>query len=135
MSRRRDRRGPRKRVPDGQGIVRRDQAFELWWREAGFRELRQLLLWRWDPIGVADHSFPWAEDEYDMYVRPLAELLDDGATASQVADYLDRITIEDITVGDRLAPDVAALIVAWYAESRTCHREFGDRGVRLSEAP
>jgi hypothetical protein len=33
-----------------------DQA-ERWADEAGFGELRQVLLWRWDPIGLAE-SFP-----------------------------------------------------------------------------
>lgn len=31
--------------------------FARWWHETGEHELRQLLLWRWDPIGVADY-FP-----------------------------------------------------------------------------
>lgn len=132
MSRRR--RGPRKLFGGGSEPERREPSFEQWWREAGFRELRQLLLWRWDPIGVADHTFPWAESEYDMYARPLAELLDDGASAAEVMEHLDGIASNEITIGST-SPEVAELIVRWYEESRACHREFGVRGARLSEPP
>lgn len=131
MVRRRGRRA-RKQFDEPGLPVRRDPPFEEWWREAGFRELRQLLLWRWDPIGVADHSFSWAESEYDMYARPLAELLHDGATAEEVYDHLERIAVEDITVGGTTR-ETAELIVRWFEESRACHREFGDRGARLAE--
>jgi hypothetical protein len=31
--------------------------FARWWRETGEHELRQELLWSWDPLGVAD-PFP-----------------------------------------------------------------------------
>lgn len=37
-----------------------------WWTATGRDELRQLLYWRWDPIGVNDH-FPNTHGEYDHY--------------------------------------------------------------------
>lgn len=111
--------------------VRKDDAFEQWWRAVGFRELRQLLLWRWDPLGV-DGDFPWAEDEYDMYARPLAELLHAGADAPAVAAMLGEVERESIEFGHGAA-DVALgeRIVRWYEGSREAYLEFGDRWERL----
>lgn len=40
-----------------------------WWDETGEYELRQILHWRWDPIGVSS-VFPYAADEYDDYALP-----------------------------------------------------------------
>jgi hypothetical protein len=51
-----------------------NDALERWWTETGEFELRQILHWKWDPIGVA-YKFPWAADEYDMYVPQVAESL------------------------------------------------------------
>ena len=48
-------------------------------------ELRRRLL-TWDPIGVA--GVPEAEDEYDCMLSPLIHRLHDGATASEVRDWL-----------------------------------------------
>ena len=50
-----------------------------WWAETGERELRQLLYWKWDPIGVND-SFPWAVDEYDGYAPQILSALRDMKT-------------------------------------------------------
>lgn len=118
--------------PDQQP-VRQDDAFEEWWRATGFRELRQVLLWRWDPLGV-DDDFPYAEDEYDSYARPLAELLAGGADAEAVVDFLAEIEIE--VMGGMSGTDrgpIGEIVVHWYEQSRAAYREFGDRWARLQD--
>jgi hypothetical protein len=46
------------------------------------------LFWEeWDPIGVND--IPSARDEYDSYAFRVFVMLDEGAGAEQVRDYLD----------------------------------------------
>jgi hypothetical protein len=97
-----------------------------WWKEAGGWQLRQLLFWRWDPIGVND-GFPWSYDEYDSYAGPIVTQLENGADAMKIARYLDRI--ETVNMGlsassDRseIGPgsplvDLAQRIVDWYPSS------------------
>jgi hypothetical protein len=105
----------------------RDQ-FARWWREAGERELRQLLFWRWDPIGVAD-SFPFTADEYDGYAPGVVALLRAGASEEDVADHLAFVERETIGVLDdeTRCAEVAALLTGWYANSVDAwqHREPG----------
>src|SRR3954468_15284766 len=55
-----------------------EEEYARWGNEAGFAELRQLLFWRWDPIGVGD-AFPVTADEYDLYARVLLSRLRAGA--------------------------------------------------------
>jgi len=105
----------------------RDQ-FARWWREAGERELRQMLYWRWDPIGVAD-QFPVAADEYDDYGPGVVALLRAGASEEDVADHLafvERETIGVLQQPERCAA-VAALLASWFANSVDAwqHREPG----------
>jgi hypothetical protein len=86
-----------------------------WWRDRGEDELRALLMAAWDPIGVKDE--PLAADEYDSYMLPLARKLREGASADDVATYLDRVgtgmgygeTPRNATVADA--------IVRWYVDS------------------
>ncbi len=120
---------------------RKEPPFEQWWEENGFRELHQLLLWRWDPIGVADHTFPYAESEYDGYARRIAELLHDGIGTEEMAAHLAAIVhtqmgmTESMEPADRIdaAREPAELLVRWYEESRSWHREFGARDTRPPE--
>lgn len=64
-----------------------------WWKDRGGRELRQLLYWRWDPIGVSD-AFPVTLDEYDSYTGALARLLHVGGDTAAVSAYLETIERE-----------------------------------------
>lgn len=48
-----------------------------WWDETGDYELRQILHWRWDPIGVAN-VFPYAADEYGNYAPTIVDALRAG---------------------------------------------------------
>jgi hypothetical protein len=50
------------------------------------RDIRNVLLDLWDPIGV--HDAPEAQDEYDGCIGGVYALLTAGATAAQVIDHL-----------------------------------------------
>jgi len=63
-----------------------------WWDETGECELRQILHWRWDPIGVAN-VFPYAADEYDSQLPSVVDALRARASAADIARLL--ATIED----------------------------------------
>jgi len=93
--------------------------YARWGDEAGFIELRQVLFWRWDPLGV-DDDFPATADEYDRYARVLLARLRAGASAEQVAEYL--LDVERSWMGQRFSDDaklseVGERVVAWFEES------------------
>jgi hypothetical protein len=67
--------------------------FARWWKETGERELRQLLYWVWDPIGVSG-SFPWAADEYDGYASQVVQALRKGKDEADIATMLQTIEQE-----------------------------------------
>ncbi|MGH2990908.1 MAG: putative bifunctional diguanylate cyclase/phosphodiesterase [Solirubrobacterales bacterium] len=107
-----------------------------WWKQAGGWQLRQLLFWRWDPIGVAD-AFPATYDEYDGFARPLVRRLHDGVGKREVVAYLrsverDQMGFPPSDERDRALDAVAELIVDWYPESIERWRE-GGRDVREPE--
>jgi hypothetical protein len=87
---------------------------DIWWRERGARELRELL-YEWDPIGVAAEP-DWPGDEYDDLIEPLHARLQAGARAGELAIVLERHVKEHIG----LEPDVdreerfAARLVEWW---------------------
>lgn len=58
-----------------------------WWKEAGGWQLRELLYWRWDPIGVSG-GFPFTREEYDGYAGRLEKLLTGGAGPDELSAYL-----------------------------------------------
>ncbi|MBB4663429.1 hypothetical protein [Conexibacter arvalis] len=108
-----------------------DDDLEEWWRGTGYDELRELLLWRWDPIGVAEW-FPDAANEYHDFGRPIVRLLASRARADRLAEHLHEVARDHIGTGD---PSVvhpsaetrraAEEIVAWFPRSRHRWREFG----------
>jgi hypothetical protein len=87
------------------------EQWQGWWKHNGSRELRDLLLIWWDPIGV--YGEPEARDEYDGYAGPLARMLRDGAREPEVIAYLREVEENRITVsGD--AELAARKIVEWH---------------------
>jgi hypothetical protein len=102
-----------------------------WWQETGEFELRQILYWRWDPIGV-DSAFPWTADEYDRYAPHVAESLKEASPAEALAEQLrlietDRMALTDSVEAAARRRKVAAAIVKWYDDSQTRWRRFGAR--------
>jgi hypothetical protein len=55
-------------------------------------EIKRLLHFDWDPIGVA--GAPEALDEYDSYAFRVFVMLNENADARAIADYLDWVVTE-----------------------------------------
>ena len=70
--------------------------FGEWWRATGEHELRQLLFWVWDPIGLKD-AFPATASEYDRYALEIATALASGMSTEVLAALL--ATIEYTRMG------------------------------------
>jgi hypothetical protein len=85
-----------------------------WWKQQGSRELRDLLMLWWDPVGV--YGVPEAIDEYDRYVGQVARLLREGATQADLAEYY---STQDFGLGpDRARDRVAAQkTLEWFTQS------------------
>ena len=71
------------------------------------KEIRQVLLKVWNPIG-----FSVPEGEYDCCIGGVFRLLTTGGTDGQIADYLQQQASEHIGLnvgGESMLPTVAAL--------------------------
>lgn len=101
--------------------------FARWWSETGERELRQLLYWKWDPIGVND-SFPFAADEYDQYGPQIVQALRMGVSQDQIVDMLKAVERDRMGLsgdsGDLLRSLVTRLR-GWFQQSQDPWAEFG----------
>lgn len=104
-----------------------DDDFARWWQETGEYELRQILYWKWDPIGVTS-AFPYTVDEYDRYAAWVVAALREGASREEIAEILVAIEDEQMGLGKR-PPDyrwpVAAYILEWFDSSQNRWVEFG----------
>jgi hypothetical protein len=93
------------------------QDHDLWWRERGAAELRDLLYREWDPIGVKDLAHDSA-DEYEAYAGQLMRRLRAGASDEEVAALLEGFRL-DMGLEPAEPPlETARRITRWYAESR-----------------
>ena len=95
------------------------QEYERWWRERGDRELRQLLLDEWDPIGIKWLAEPRDQlDEYEHYAGQLARRLRAGATEVELAAVLVGFRVDmGLEPSDELPLEVAKKIGDWYRSS------------------
>lgn len=84
-------------------------------RRQDLMELRQILYWQWDPIGVRDH-FPHNAGEYDRYAWELLGLLEHEAKDDEVAAYLRRAEVEwmEVVVPDEPRRRIAEAVVWWF---------------------
>lgn len=86
--------------------------------------VREILLRDWDPIGVS--GIPEATDEYDSYAdKAYVMLMDESATASEIAAYLFAVATGHMGLTDRgqlsaKSDRVAKLLVS-------LRPEFGNR--------
>jgi hypothetical protein len=93
------------------------QAYERWWRERGDRELRELLLREWDPIGIARIADAQL-DEYEHYSGQLARRLRAGASEEEVAAVLEGFRSDmGLEPSDEPPLGVANAIRDWYRRS------------------
>jgi hypothetical protein len=90
---------------------------ERWWRECGSRELRELLFFEWDPIGLsrlADSPL----DEYDHYAGTIVRRLRAGSSLDELAAVLDDFRRDmGLDAADEPPADAAAKIADWYRRS------------------
>ena len=101
--------------------------FARWWSETGERELRQLLFWKWDPIGV-NPVFPRTANEYDGYAPQVVAALRNGASEMAIIDLFrtfehDHMGLSAASV-DQLQP-LASDIAGWFEQSQYSWKEFG----------
>ena len=87
--------------------------FARWWKEAGERELRQLMYWEWAPIGVHD-SFPYAVDEYDGYARQVMQAIRRGATEGEIAAMLEMIERDDVGLGGASSNRAESVVMRFF---------------------
>jgi hypothetical protein len=92
-------------------------------------ELRQILYWRWDPLGVND-SYPLNAGEYDAYAVELLSRLEAGADEDDVTGFLEGVEREWMAAGAGSARerDVASMVAWWFH----CRRGTGNEARRPS---
>jgi hypothetical protein len=66
----------------------------------------RVLLNDWDPIGI--RGVAQAEDEYDQYVMPVAQMIVAGESASALSNYL--LGIERASMGLKGNPERARIV-------------------------
>ena len=95
------------------------QEYERWWRERGDRELRELLLREWDPIGIKWLAEPRDQlDEYEHYAGQLARRLRAGASEEEIAAVLEGFRPDmGLEPSGELPLDLARKIRDWYRRS------------------
>jgi hypothetical protein len=93
------------------------QEHDRWWRERGDRELRELLLREWDPIGIAQIADSQL-DEYEHYAGQLVRRLRAGANEEEVAAVLEGFRADmGLEPSDEPPLGVARIIREWYRSS------------------
>jgi hypothetical protein len=86
-----------------------------------------VLLWRWDPLGVAD-LFPNTADEYDGYAPQVVQALRNGASETELMQLLARFERDSMGLRapalTRLRP-LADSLLLWFQNSQDSWRNFG----------
>jgi len=95
------------------------ERFARWWKETAERELRQVLYWRWDPLGVSDY-FPSTADEYDGYAPGVVALLRLGVDEDALRQHLEFLERDRMALpprGPERCAATAQLLRSWFADS------------------
>ncbi|MDG0027257.1 hypothetical protein [Trinickia sp. Y13] len=81
-----------------------------------YRRADEVLYYVWDPIGVAPD--PVTRDEYQRYLPKVFSMLQEGASASLIAAYLDNVATEKMALNGNLEESkrVAELLLDWKTE-------------------
>jgi hypothetical protein len=106
-----------------------DAEHAAWWDAHGEEQLRELLFWRWDPIGV-DTAFPATWDEYDRYAPRVVAVLRAGGDAAAVAAELAAVEHEVMGLhgrDDARRAAAAEAIVAWYEHATAAWAQRGEQ--------
>lgn len=103
-----------------------------WWRDRGAEELRTLLFWRWDPIGVANF-FPDRRHAYDDEAAPIVRKLKAGASAREIEAYLAAREEELGRASVARRGRVAQALVDWYQTS-VAHWRAAQRAARQPQS-
>jgi len=91
-------------------------------KRQGSRELRDILMLWWDPLGV--HGVPEALDEYDTQVGQIGHRLRKGGSVEDITAYLEA---NDFGLPDSSRDRAAAVkVVEWYEQSMKRLGEFED---------
>ena len=90
---------------------------DRWWAERGARELRELLFYEWDPIGLsrlADAPL----DEYEHYAGQLVRRLRAGSSTEELAAVLEGFRADmGLEPAEALPLEFAQRLRDWYARS------------------
>lgn len=107
---------PIPRSPLAYPLAMEGSEWYAWYKREGGRQLRNLLMKNWDPIGV--RGVPEAINEYDTYAGRIADTLRRGADVESVSAMLSTVRVDWMS----LQPDsgthakAARAIVDWYAD-------------------
>jgi hypothetical protein len=63
-----------------------------------YKRTDEVLFYIWDPISVSDT--PAARDEYERYLPVVFSMLKQSKPIDEIADYLSKIEIESMGLGD-----------------------------------
>lgn len=74
------------------------------------------VLRRWDPIGVITDITDVSQDEYDRYSVQIVHMLDAGATADQIVEYMRWVVTERMGIGfnESRSRDLAEELVRYW---------------------
>lgn len=80
-----------------------------------YRAVDEVLHYIWDPIGVA--GMPQARDEYYSYLPQVFGRIKEGAAATDIADYLSKMSTEHMGLAENWGRDfkAATTLVEWKA--------------------
>lgn len=92
------------------------EAWHGWWKANGNRELRDLVMLWWDPVGA--YGVPEARDEYDDVVGTIGRLLREGACEEHLVAHFAGLMPEfGLPVAEARDRVAAQQIVTWYRQS------------------
>jgi hypothetical protein len=93
------------------------EEWHRWWKRTGATTINTFLLEKWDPIfsPFDDPEIGPPADEYVTYAGTVGRMLREGASAGEIARYLEEMERDHIRLGcaeDRNA--LAQEIVTWF---------------------
>lgn len=99
------------------------EAWHQWWKTNGSRELRDLVLLWWDPVGA--YGVPEARSEYDGYVGAIGRQLREGASEHDLVEHFAGLMLGfGLSVREARDRVAAQQILTWYRKSMERVREL-----------